>query len=207
MSAAVAGLVLAGWVGWRIWGGYRVPARGKALARRELGALAAIADALFPGELLPRSGSEAGIPAYVDRLVAASAPRQRMLMRLLFFLIEHGTLLFPAPGGLRGLRRCSAQPLAARAAWLEGWRTSALFPRRLAFTSLRAIVTLGYFADPAVLRRLALEPFAIETPVCDADLLYPRIGAPRASIALGPADRTPPSDGTPLVAAPHPERT
>ena len=65
--------------------------------------------------------------------------------------------------------------------------------------SLRALCTLGYFASPEVLRTLRLAPFAIDTPVCEADLWYPAIGSPRASIRLTDADRTPPSAGVPLA--------
>ena len=44
-----------------------------------------------------------------------------------------------------------------------------------------------------------MAPYAIDTPVCEADLVYPRVGASRDSIALTAADLTPPSDGTPLA--------
>lgn len=201
--AGLLALALAGLAGWRVFGGYGsrpgAEARGRILSRRELAGVAAVAEAVFPrGGAIEPSGLDAGIPGYVDRLVAVSHPRQRRLMRLLFFLVEHGTLLFPAPGGWRGFRRFSALSLEQRVAVLEAWRTSSLFPRRLVFTSLRAIATMGYFADPAVLRRLELAPLAIDTPVCEADLLYPPIGRSRAEIARGPADLTPPSDGTPL---------
>jgi hypothetical protein len=81
---------------------------------------------------------------------------------------------------------------------LEGWRTSRFFARRVVFTSLRAILTMGYIAHPPVLRELGLAPYAIETPVCHADLLYPPVGAPREAVPYGPEDLTPPSDGTPL---------
>jgi len=188
--------------GWRVLGGPRSPAaeRGTVLTGRERAGVAAVAEAVFPpGGAIAPSGVDAGIPAYVDRLLAASHPRQRVLMRLLFFVVEHGTLLFPAPGGWRGLRRFSELSLAQREAALEAWRTSPLFARRLVFTSLRAILTMGYFADPAVLRRLELAPFAIDTPVCEADLLYPPIGRGRDAVPYGPADLTPPSDGTPLA--------
>ena len=94
-------------------------------------------------------------------------------MRALFFLFEHATLVFPAPGGLRGMRRFSALTRPQREAVLERWRTSRLFLRRLVFTSLRALCTLGYFASPGCCARLRLAPFAIETPVCEADLWYP----------------------------------
>jgi len=201
VSAAWLVVALLGGAAWRVFGGYPRRPRGKVLSRRELAALDALADAVFPGGgALGRSGCEADVPAYVDGLVALSAPRQRLLLRLLFFLLEHGTLLFPARGGLAGLRRVSALPEASRVAWLEGWRTSRLFARRLVFTSLRAVLTLGYFADPEVQRRLGLVPFEIETPVRTADLLYPRVGRPRASVAFGPDALTPSRDAAPLVA-------
>ena len=57
-------------------------------------------------------------------------------------------------------------------------------PRRIVFTSLRALCTLGYLADPAVLRALQLAPYAIDTPIVEADLLYPRIGEPSGSVRL-----------------------
>jgi hypothetical protein len=185
----------------RVFAGYRpAPAGAQALSGRELALVDAVADALFPpGGAIPESGRDAGVSAYLDRLVAASQPRQRVLMRLLFFLFEHATLAFPAPGGPRGLRRFSSLDLPQREAVLEAWRTSGLFVRRLCFTSLRALCTLGYFASPAVLRELRLAPFAIATPVCDADLWYPPVGASRGSIRLGRADLTPPASGVPLA--------
>lgn len=193
--AAVAGYGVA-----RVFLGYPAPGRdAKALSRRELATLAAVAEALFPaGGAVAPSGTEAGVADYVDRLVAASQPRQRLLMRALFFLIEHGTLFFPGPGGLSGLRRFSSLTPDQREAVIDSWQTSGLFLRRLVFTSLRALCTLGYFSDPAVLRALRLAPYAIDTPVCEADTLYPRIGESIASIRFGDADRTEASDGRPL---------
>jgi hypothetical protein len=126
-------------------------------------------------------------------------------MRLLFCLLEQATLVFPAPGR-GGRRRFSSLDPAQREAVLEGWQRSRLFPRRLVFTSLRAILTMGYFAHPAVLRGLGLAPYRVEPPVAEADLLYPPIGAPPAAIRFTRADLTPPSDGTPLRGAPlHPD--
>jgi hypothetical protein len=200
MALAIAAILLA-WALVRIFGGYPAAAQpAQALRRRELALLAAVSDALFPpGGVVPESGREADVAGYVDRLVAASQARQRVLMRALFFLFEHATLFFPGPGGLRGFRRFSAQDAAQRAVVLERWRTSRLFPRRLVFTSLRALCTLGYFASPSVLRTLRLAPFAIDTPVCEADLWYPPIGASRTSLRRTRADLTPPSDGVPLA--------
>jgi len=188
---------LAALLGRRLFAGYRGPA-GAHLAPRELATVTAAADAFFPpGGSIPQSGSEAGVPAYLDRYVGAIPRRVGLLIRALLLLVEHATLAFPGPGP-GGRRRFSSLDARQRAAVLEGWRSSRLFPRRLVFTSLRALVTLGYFADPAVLRRLELAPYALSTPVCPADLLYPPVGRPRSAIRYGPDDLTPPSDGTPI---------
>lgn len=193
---------------WRLLARYPHPAAGRfrVLAAREVAFLEAACEALFPpGGDLPVSGSEAGLPAWVDGYVALQPPRGRLLMRLLFCLLEQATLVFPAPGR-GGRRRFSSLDPAQREAVLEGWQRSRLFPRRLVFTSLRAILTMGYFAHPAVLRGLGLAPYRVEPPVAEADLLYPPIGAPPAAIRFTRADLTPPSDGTPLRGAPlHPD--
>ena len=183
----------------RVAFGYREPERPLTrLTRGEAAFLAAAAEATFPsGGALPSSGRESRIPAYVDRLLVASHPRARGQMRLLFFLLEHATLFFPAPG-LSGFRRFSSLTGEQRVAALDGWARSRFWQRRLAFGSLRAILTLGYFAHPPVLIALGLAPFALRSPICEADLLYPRIGAHPSSILLTRADLTPPSDGTPI---------
>lgn len=183
----------------RLVGGYARPEEDlRVLAPREAALLRAAAEAFYPpGGPVPPSGAEVGIPAYVDRYLAAQDPPTRRLMRLLFLLVEQATLVFPAPGR-RGWRRFSSLDVEQRVAVLRGWSESRLFARRLVFTSLRAIVSMAYLNHPRVARLLRLAPYAIETPVVDADLLYPPIGRSRDAIRYGPADRTPPSDGTPL---------
>jgi hypothetical protein len=193
-----------GYAGVRIFAGYPSAGRCRVLSRREVAFLDAAGDAMYPpGGPLPPSGSEARISATLDAYLGIVPPAMRRLMRLLFFLLEHATLVFAAPPP-RGRRRFSALSPAQREAALEGWHHSRYFPRRLVFTSLRALLTNAYVADPAVLRHLGLEPFAVDTPVCEADLLYPPIGRPRSAIRH--TATTPPSDGTPLdPAAPrHP---
>jgi hypothetical protein len=158
-----------------------------------------VAEAVFPpGGAIPCSGLEARIPAYVHGLIARAHPRPRRQMRLLLFLFEHATLVFPAPAGLRGRRRFSSLGLEGRIALLEDWAGSRLPARRAVFGSLRAIVTLGYFAHPPVLRQLGLAPWAIETPVCEADLLYPRVGAHPDAIPWTRADLAPQGVSSPL---------
>jgi hypothetical protein len=186
-------------LGARLLAGYPRPeARFMLLGRSEIALIGAAAETLYPagGAVLP-SGREADLEGYVDRYLLALPKRIRLLMRLLFLLVEHATLLFPAPGR-GGWRRFSALPPEQREAVLEGWRRSRLFPRRLVFTTLRAILTMGYFAHPAVLRALRLAPLAIETPVTEADLLYPRVGETPEAIAWTRADLTPPRPPTPL---------
>ena len=211
-SAAAAPAILIGVFGWMLaalvfgWVVARTclgypPAASDCprLRRGERALLAAVAEAVFPpGGAIACSGLDARIPAYVDGLMAHAHPRSRRLMRLLFFLFEHGTLVFPAPGGLRGCRRFSSLDLEWRIAVLEDWAGSRLSARRLAFGNLRGIVTLGYFAHPPVLRQLGLAPWAIDPPVGEADLLYPRVGAHPDTIPWTRADLTPASAATPI---------
>jgi len=190
----VAGLALAAAA--RLWLGYP-PAPGlRALARREAAFLDAAADAMFPpGGPLP-SGRDARVAEGLDAYLRVVPARMRRLMRLLFALLEHATLVFPAPPP-RGRRRFSSLARAQRAAVLEAWRTSDVFARRLVFTSLRALLVNAYVADRGVLSALGLAPYVVETPVAEADLLYPPLGMPRS--AIRPTATTPPSDGRPLA--------
>ena len=170
LALALAGLGIA----MRIRAGYpRAPQGLRVLSAGEVAFLAAAADATFPpGGAIAPSGSDAHVPEYLDRYLAAVPPKLRRLMRLLFFLLEHATLIFP-PGGSTGLRRFSSLPPAARIAYLASWRQSRLFPRRLVFTSLRSILGLAYLADPAVQRALNLAPKRIPSPPSDGTPLDP----------------------------------
>jgi hypothetical protein len=193
-------LALAAALAWRRFlRGYPAPSQRLAsLAPREAAFLAAAAAATFPsGGKVARQEGDAGIVRYVDRWLGSLPAQPRRLMRLLFVALEHATLLFPAPGR-GGRRRFSALAPEQRVAVLEGWARSPLAPRRLVFASLRAILTMGYFGDPAVMRALRLAPLAVDTPVCEADLLWPPIGKPSSAIRRRAADLTPPSSGEPL---------
>jgi hypothetical protein len=196
---ALALVALAAWAAARLAAGYgrRDPAYPR-LSAREQAFLRAAADAVFPpGGPVPVSGTEAGTLRHVDRYVAALSPRTRLLIRLLFFAFEHATLAFRAPGW-DGFRRFSALAPAQRVAVLDAWGRSPLAARRAVFQSLRAILTMAYFSSPAVLRAISLAPLDLETPVVDADLLYPPIGQPRSAIRFGVGDRERPVPRTPL---------
>lgn len=169
------------------------------LSARDQAFVRAAADAVFPagGGALALSGSQAGTLEHVDRYLASLSPRSRVLIRLLFFLLEHATLFFPAPGW-NGIRRFSSLSPEQRVAVLDGWGRSRLAARRTVFQSLRAILTMAYFANPAVLRAMGLAPLEMESPVVDADLLFPPIGQPRSAIRFAPADRDRAVPRTPL---------
>lgn len=191
--------VVAAATAYRVLAGYpRPPVSLAVLAPREYATIRAAALASYPpGGAIAPSGVEAGVPEYVDRFVAAQPKETRRLMRLLFLLVEQATLVFPAPGR-GGFRRFSSLDEEQQVAYLRGWQRSRLLPRRLVFVSLRAILTMGYFGDPAVLRALGLAPRAITTPVCEADLLWPRVGEHPSTIRFRPEDVVPPPPAEPL---------
>ncbi len=186
----------------RLWLGYPRPARAyERLAAREVHFLEAAADALFPsGGAMPISGREAELPRWVDDFLAVLPGGKRTQIRLLFLFFEQATLFFPAPGPLhkRGWRRFSALDAAQRSDVMRAWSRSSLYLRRLVFTALRAVLTMGYLGHPTTLRHLRLAPYRIESPITEADVLYPRIGQHPDDNPLTPSDITAPSDGVPI---------
>jgi len=199
MFAWIAVVIGVAWVGARLaWGYPSLGRRYRVLPRPQVAALAAVSEAMFPaGGRIPSSGLDADLPAYIDRWMDQMPRGVRVQMHLLFFLIEHATLIFPAPGRHRR-RRFSSLTLEQQIAVLEAWGASPLYPRRLVFLSLRSILTMGYFAHPPVLRQLEVAPLEIETPVVEADLLYPPIGKLPADIPWSRADLTAPKQTEPL---------
>ena len=186
---ALLGLLLALVAARRFFGGYAAPpGRSRVLARRELGFLSAAADTAFPaGGAIEASGSDAEIAERTDAWIAEVTPGMRLLMRLLFVLVEHATLFFPAPGR-GGFRRFSSLAPEQREAVFRDWEESRLPPRRLVFQSLRAVLTMGYLSDASVLRPLGLAPRALEPGICEADLLFPPIGHGPEAIRFQPDD-------------------
>jgi hypothetical protein len=203
--AVVVLVLVAAWVTARVAGGYpKSDLTLRVLTAREAGFLVAASDAAFPpGGPLAISGCEAGVPTHVDRWLALLPHRTRTLVRLLLAFFEHATLLFPAPRSRLlgdGFRRFSRLTPVQRGAVLEAWGRSPWRVRRIVFTSLRTLLTSAYFASPGVLRATGLAPLDFETPVVDADLLYPRIGAHRDTIRWQPEDRERGVPRTPLDA-------
>jgi hypothetical protein len=150
MKLGILALLVLGALGALVRGvflGYpRPPLPRSVLSAKEQAIVAACADAMFSASgPIPLSGTDAGLVAYMDAYLRRVGAGQRALIRLLFQFLEHGPWVF---GPLRA--RFTRLPPAAQAATLDGMRTSSIYFRRLAFVSLRTMLTMGYFADPRV---------------------------------------------------------
>jgi hypothetical protein len=124
----------------------------RSLTAKEQAFVAACADALFPaGGPIPLSGTEAGLVAYVDAYVARVPAGARALIGLLFFFTEHGPWIF----GPRHARFTSLSP-EERLRALDAMARSSIYFRRVAFLSLRTILSMGYLANPKVALRIGM---------------------------------------------------
>lgn len=199
MITALVVLVLLGYAVWRLFLGYpRQRGPFEHLMPWEAAFLDAAAEAMFPaGGAIALSGIDANLPRYVDRYFEVLHGAKRTQVRLLLLFVEQSTIFFPARGR-GGFARFSSLSLEQREGVLRAWSGSRLFLRRLVFTALRAVLTMGYLGHPTALRQLRLAPYDIPTPVVEADLLYPRIGEHPDTIRLTRDDLTPGSDGTPI---------
>jgi hypothetical protein len=145
--AAVGGTLLAR----GLFAGYperRVP--DGLLIAKEQAIVAACADTLFPaGGPIPISGTDAGLVEYMEGYFERLPSQQRVLVRLLLWFIEHGPWIF----GPRPVRFTSL-PEAERLHVLEAMRTSPIYFRRIAFLSIRTMLTMGYLAHPLVAKSM-----------------------------------------------------
>lgn len=122
----------------------------------------AFADALFPpGGPIPISGSEAGANEFMRKYLAACQPRQRALVRLLIAASELGPLLF-GPRRRRFTRLSEDERLVFLA---EGY-ASPIYLRRVCVLTMRALLTMAYFADARVLEHIGMQshpdPFSLD---------------------------------------------
>jgi hypothetical protein len=112
-------------------------------------------------------------------------------------LLEQATLFFPAPGP-GGFRRFSSLRGEQREAVLRGWLESRFFLRQLVFGARRALLTMAYLEHPAVARHLGLAHYDLESPICEADRLYPPIGKRPEENPFANAELSAPSSGVPI---------
>ncbi|EYF00827.1 hypothetical protein [Chondromyces apiculatus] len=124
----------------------------RVLTPKEQAIVSACADALFPPEgPIPVSGTEAGLVTYMDAYLQRAPSESRLLIRLLFQLVEHGPWLW----GPRRVRFTRLLPEEQRVA-LERMAASPIYFRRVAFVSLRLMLTMGYFAHAGVQRAIGI---------------------------------------------------
>ncbi len=132
------------------------------LSAKEQAIIAACADAFFPpGGPIRLSGTQARLVEYMDRYVERLPEGQRVLVRLLFWFIEHGPWVFGPTH-----TRFSDLPLADRLAVLETMQKSPIYFRRVAFLSMRTMLTMGYLSHPEVAKAMRMkadtDPFHLD---------------------------------------------
>ena len=126
--------------------------RTRVLSAKEQAIISACADALFPpAGPIPVSGTEAGLVSYMDGYLVRAPRGSRTLIRLLFRLVEHGPWIW----GPRRARFTRLSPEEQRAA-LARMAGSPIYFRRVAFVSLRMMLTMGYFAHAGVQRAIGI---------------------------------------------------
>lgn len=148
---ALLGLVLLAGALWRGFGGYAAPEKPyRYLSRMDAAVFRAAAAVTFPkgGEIDP-SYAEAKVVEYCDDYIMWLPEGQRFLIRLLCILFEHATIVF-----VPSLRRFTSLSLEEQTRYLDGWDTSPVYLRRMAFQSLRAILCMAYLADEEVNRQI-----------------------------------------------------
>ncbi|MFP6641756.1 MAG: hypothetical protein VCC04_16035 [Myxococcota bacterium] len=183
------------------WGYPQLARDFQVIGRGDAAFLEAAAETFFPADAgMPLSGAEADLPGYADDYLLVLPVKQRRLIRALFLLFEQGTLLWPARG-VGAFRRFSALSPEQRLRVLRNWEHSRLASRRMAFSALKAVLILGYMGRPESLAELGMSPWSIESPIVEADRIYPPIGEGMDRIPYTREDLTPPSDGIPLRGA------
>jgi len=147
VAAIALGVLFAALVARALFAGYPPKLLGDSIMNQHQQALvAACADAFFPpGGPIPVSGTEAGLVAYTDGYLRRLNARGRFLLRLLFVFFELSPFVF----GPR-LRRFSQLALADRLTLLSQMAKSDIYFRRVAFLSMRTVLTMGYLSNARV---------------------------------------------------------
>lgn len=133
--------------------------QGSVLTQMEQALVAAVADTMFPPDgLFPVSGTEAGVVRYFDAYLRRCHGQEVLLLHLLLFFTELSPVIFgPRPTTFSRLGP------ADRTKSLEGAFRSRIYFRRVAFTSLRALMTMAYFSHDEVAAHVGftqdLDPF------------------------------------------------
>ncbi len=125
----------------------------------------AYADALFPADgPIPISGSQAGAVEYMRQYLGRCRPRQRRLIELLLVASEMGPVVF---GPCR--RRFTQLGPKERQTFIARGYVSPIYLRRVIVLTMRALLTMAYFANDEVLlaigQRHDSDPFGHAVPI------------------------------------------
>lgn len=136
------------------------------LTAREKKIVAIASETSFPegtvnpesGEVMP-SGSEAGVPEYVENYFGKTPAHMRRLMHMMFHFIELSPLLFGPRRTLFTLLNEEDRRKALNPANAERYM------HRVALLAMRAVLSFGYFASPEVQKTIGYteetDPFGL----------------------------------------------
>ena len=145
IGGAVAGTVFVSGAGLR-WMGAVAPG-AMVLSSLEMDIVEAVSEVLFSPGTFAVSGGDGVTSVEVDRLLAdVMAPEVGKPFRTMLGALEWGTLIS------RGTR-FSAMPVEGRKEVLDVWASENPTPRRRAFESLQAVLSMAFFRRPEVLER------------------------------------------------------
>lgn len=131
--------------------GYATPSENyENISNAEVAMLEAVSEVMFPkGGDIDASWAEADVIRYVDQYFGQHSTKNRVLMHLLLYLIEHATILF-----VPSWKRLSDLDAQRRYKYIDEWEHSNLYLKRMVFTSLRAILCMAYCAHPLVEKQM-----------------------------------------------------
>lgn len=143
--------LMLGGVGFRVgglWWDQEAGDRFQVLSVDESKIVQALADTMFPGDSgsMP-NGAAVGLPLFFDEYLVSIPELTSKLLRVLLHLIDDTSVFSDF-----GLTRFHLRPRTERVEILKAWDTSLVGVRRGMFHSIKLILSMGYFENPAVLR-------------------------------------------------------
>ena len=128
--------------------------RNKILTNFEANIVSTLGQVMYPREGgIPVDAEQARALEYVERWLAALPLQERVLLRMLFLLIEFSMPVF---GPSRARRFTQATP-EAQYEYLTTWETSRIYFRRVSMYGLRSVFALAYFSDEGVREQIGFE--------------------------------------------------
>lgn len=117
-------------------------AAGRAvLSEKEIAVVTAMIEAMFPGDGESPAGDPKFMIAYIDDYLAHTDGDVRLLFKSLLHVIEEESALL-------SFRRFSKMSLAQRIQEIRAWEVTPIFLKRAAFSSVKLVLGMGYFAQP-----------------------------------------------------------